>query len=188
MSQAAGGLRVDREDFAEFRCERAALINVTNSEPRICASRIELCTPLARPSQNTCCGVCDGRSATCVPLTILVAIVIITFLNINRGCVTAPLVTARQRPPRGRRAEALPEGREATRRNSVKRAPRADWQPGDGGGPNELWTTAKTAAYLKVPVSTLYAWRYRNSGPPAHRIGRHLRYDAAEVRRWAATQ
>jgi hypothetical protein len=42
-------------------------------------------------------------------------------------------------------------------------------------GPEELWTTAETAAFLKVPVATLYRWRYMGSGPPAHKVGRHLR-------------
>ncbi|MGF1618095.1 MAG: helix-turn-helix transcriptional regulator [Acidimicrobiia bacterium] len=32
------------------------------------------------------------------------------------------------------------------------------------------------AAYLDVPVKTLYAWRYKREGPPALRVGRHLRY------------
>ncbi len=40
------------------------------------------------------------------------------------------------------------------------------------------------AAYLEVPVKTLYAWRYRREGPPAFRVGRHLRYRWRDVQRW----
>lgn len=47
-----------------------------------------------------------------------------------------------------------------------------------------LWTAAQTAEYLGVPVATLYRWRYVRTGPTAFRVGRHLRYDPDEVRRW----
>ncbi|MDF1595753.1 MAG: helix-turn-helix domain-containing protein [Acidimicrobiia bacterium] len=40
------------------------------------------------------------------------------------------------------------------------------------------------AAYLEVPVKTLYAWRYRREGPPAFRVGRHLRYRWRDVQQW----
>ena len=40
------------------------------------------------------------------------------------------------------------------------------------------------AAYLEVPVKTLYAWRYRRQGPPAFRVGRHLRYRWSDVQQW----
>ena len=40
------------------------------------------------------------------------------------------------------------------------------------------------AAYLDVPVKTLYAWRYRREGPPAFRVGRHLRYRRNDIQRW----
>lgn len=40
------------------------------------------------------------------------------------------------------------------------------------------------AAYLGVPVKTLYAWRYRREGPPAFRVGRHLRYRWRDVQMW----
>ncbi|MGB3763655.1 MAG: helix-turn-helix domain-containing protein [Ornithinimicrobium sp.] len=38
--------------------------------------------------------------------------------------------------------------------------------------------------YLGVPVDTLYAWRTKGAGPPAFKVGRHLRYDPAEVVVW----
>ena len=51
-----------------------------------------------------------------------------------------------------------------------------------------LWTVADVADYLGVPVETLYAWRKRRTGPPAARIGKHLRYDPRSVREWFAGQ
>lgn len=47
-----------------------------------------------------------------------------------------------------------------------------------------LWEVDQVAEYLRVPVQTLYAWRKRHYGPPAGRVGRHLRYDPTEVRQW----
>lgn len=40
------------------------------------------------------------------------------------------------------------------------------------------------AANFEVPVKTLYAWRYRREGPPAFRVGRHLRYRWGDVQMW----
>ncbi|GAA3729582.1 helix-turn-helix domain-containing protein [Salinactinospora qingdaonensis] len=51
-----------------------------------------------------------------------------------------------------------------------------------------LWSVKDTAAFLGVPAKTLYQWRYLEVGPPSHRIGRHLRYDPAEVRAWVLRQ
>ena len=42
----------------------------------------------------------------------------------------------------------------------------------------------ETASYLRVPVATLYAWRYKGEGPPAIKVGRHLRYRRSEVDAW----
>ena len=40
------------------------------------------------------------------------------------------------------------------------------------------------AAFLSVPVKTLRDWRYTGVGPSGFRVGRHVRYEPAEVRRW----
>ncbi|SCG46428.1 helix-turn-helix domain-containing protein [Micromonospora inositola] len=45
-----------------------------------------------------------------------------------------------------------------------------------------LWTAEDVSTFLGVPVGTLYQWRYRRIGPRASRVGRHLRYDPADVR------
>jgi hypothetical protein len=47
-----------------------------------------------------------------------------------------------------------------------------------------LITTDELAAFLSLPVKTLRDWRYTGVGPRALRVGRHLRYEPAEVRRW----
>lgn len=47
-----------------------------------------------------------------------------------------------------------------------------------------IWDADQVAEYLKVPKATLYRWRSDRSGPPARRVGRHLRYKSAEVIDW----
>jgi excisionase family DNA binding protein len=47
-----------------------------------------------------------------------------------------------------------------------------------------LLTADEVAAFLQVPRATLYAWRYQSKGPPAFRVGRHLRYPAEGLRQW----
>lgn len=47
-----------------------------------------------------------------------------------------------------------------------------------------LWTVDDVSAFLRIPVETLYQWRKKRVGPPARKIGRHLRYDPAAVRAW----
>jgi excisionase family DNA binding protein len=49
---------------------------------------------------------------------------------------------------------------------------------------DRLVNVKELASYLDVPVKTLYAWRYRREGPPAFRVGRHLRYRWSDVERW----
>lgn len=56
-------------------------------------------------------------------------------------------------------------------------------KPHDG-----LWTPQVLAAFLGVPVKTLYSWRYLGTGPPFIRVGRHLRYRRADVETWLAEQ
>ena len=53
--------------------------------------------------------------------------------------------------------------------------------PAPGG---RLWTAQDVAAYLTVPIATLYQWRYLGTGPTAYRVGRHLRYEPAAVLAW----
>lgn len=52
---------------------------------------------------------------------------------------------------------------------------------------DRLWTVHDVSQFLGVPVGTLYQWRVRSEGPPAMRLGRHLRFDPDTVRQWAAS-
>jgi hypothetical protein len=47
-----------------------------------------------------------------------------------------------------------------------------------------LWTVRDVSEFLRVPVQTLYSWRVQGYGPPARRVGKHLRYRPDEVVRW----
>jgi len=49
-----------------------------------------------------------------------------------------------------------------------------------------LWGPKEVAAYLGVPVQTIYQWRTRGYGPPGTRIGKHVRFRPADVEAWVA--
>lgn len=50
-----------------------------------------------------------------------------------------------------------------------------------------MWTTAETAAYLRLHPVTLRAWRHecRVDQPPYVQVGSAIRYAPGEVARWA---
>ena len=48
----------------------------------------------------------------------------------------------------------------------------------------KLLSPLDLAGYLGVPRSTVYEWRYKGTGPPASRVGKHIRYREADVERW----
>lgn len=54
--------------------------------------------------------------------------------------------------------------------------------------PNEIMTLQEAAAYLKVPVATLYAWRTQGTGPRGARVGRYVRYRRSDVDAWLDAQ
>jgi excisionase family DNA binding protein len=54
--------------------------------------------------------------------------------------------------------------------------------------PDRWMTPEEVAERLGVPRATLYAWRYKNIGPAAVRLGRHLRYRVEAVEAWEAEQ
>ncbi|HWE91838.1 MAG TPA: helix-turn-helix domain-containing protein [Pseudonocardiaceae bacterium] len=35
-----------------------------------------------------------------------------------------------------------------------------------------------------MPVQTIYDWRTRRYGPTGRKVGRHIRYEADEVKQW----
>ena len=47
-----------------------------------------------------------------------------------------------------------------------------------------LWSLRDVSQFLGVPVGTLYQWRVRGEGPPAFKVGRHVRFDPDRVRAW----
>ena len=46
---------------------------------------------------------------------------------------------------------------------------------------DELLTVQQLAELLKVPVATVYRWRYRGDGPRGIRVGRYVRYRLSDV-------
>jgi excisionase family DNA binding protein len=47
-----------------------------------------------------------------------------------------------------------------------------------------LLTIGEVAAYLSVPVRTLYMWRTNGDGPRGMKVGRHVRYRPEDVEAW----
>jgi excisionase family DNA binding protein len=54
--------------------------------------------------------------------------------------------------------------------------------------PARLWTVDDLARFLRVPVNTIYKWRANGEGPPAYRLGKHLRFDEHQVHEWLRTR
>ena len=44
------------------------------------------------------------------------------------------------------------------------------------------------AAYLGIPISTVYDWRVHGKGPTAYRFGKHLKFAISDVQAWIAQQ
>jgi excisionase family DNA binding protein len=61
-------------------------------------------------------------------------------------------------------------------------------QPEPHHTPARLLSIPELAAYLGVPVATIYRWRYTRDGPVGHRVGRHVRYRLIDIERWLETQ
>jgi excisionase family DNA binding protein len=70
---------------------------------------------------------------------------------------------------------------EKVMRDSVVKGPRSKTQPVEL---RQLLSVEQLADLLQVPVSTIYHWRLRGEGPRPMRVGRYLRYEAADVARW----
>lgn len=47
-----------------------------------------------------------------------------------------------------------------------------------------LLSPEQLAAELGIPVATVYAWRYRGTGPRGIKVGRHVRYRITDVDAW----
>jgi len=53
---------------------------------------------------------------------------------------------------------------------------------------HELLTPDDVVAEWKIPKPTLYRWRTTGYGPPALRVGKHLRYRRSDLEGWLASQ
>jgi len=51
-----------------------------------------------------------------------------------------------------------------------------------------LWHIQVVAAYFDVSVDTVYGWRSKTYGPPAIKVGKHLRWRPEVVVAWAKEQ
>lgn len=47
-----------------------------------------------------------------------------------------------------------------------------------------LWSIDDLAAFLGVPVGTIYQWRTKAYGPVGVRVGRFVRFRPADVHAW----
>lgn len=47
-----------------------------------------------------------------------------------------------------------------------------------------LLSTEDLAAYLQVPLQTIYKWRRLGTGPVGFRVGKHVRYSRGAVDEW----
>ena len=50
--------------------------------------------------------------------------------------------------------------------------------------PERLWSHAETATFLVLPEATLHQLNYKGTGPRSYKVGRHRRYDPADVVAW----
>jgi excisionase family DNA binding protein len=51
------------------------------------------------------------------------------------------------------------------------------------------WMTLEDISQdLRVPVQTLYQWRMRREGPPAHKVGRLVRVRRVDYEAWLASR
>jgi excisionase family DNA binding protein len=60
--------------------------------------------------------------------------------------------------------------------------------PTDAWGMEPLMDVHELAAYLGIPISTVYDWRVHGKGPTAYRFGKHLKFAVSDVRAWIAQQ
>ncbi|MET7516386.1 helix-turn-helix domain-containing protein [Streptomyces sp. NPDC005480] len=66
-----------------------------------------------------------------------------------------------------------------SRTRSAQPDPRATLR---SGLPDRYLTPDDIAEIFSVPLETIYQWRKKRTGPLGFRVGKHLRYDPADVR------
>ncbi|TDD71641.1 DNA-binding protein [Jiangella aurantiaca] len=60
--------------------------------------------------------------------------------------------------------------------------------PSGPWGLEPLIDVEELAAYLGVPVTTIYDWRTNGKGPPAYKFGKALKFAVSDVRAWLVRQ
>lgn len=53
---------------------------------------------------------------------------------------------------------------------------------------DDILTPVELSEELKVPIATVYTWRYKQTGPRGIRVGKHIRFRRSDVERWLETQ
>lgn len=53
---------------------------------------------------------------------------------------------------------------------------------------SEIITASDLAAWLEVPLTTVYGWNYTRTGPKVIKVGRHCRYRRSDVEAWLASR
>ena len=53
---------------------------------------------------------------------------------------------------------------------------------------DEVLTIEQLAAWLQIPVQTIYKLRHQRKGPPGIKVGRRLRFRTADVDKWWTAQ
>jgi excisionase family DNA binding protein len=56
--------------------------------------------------------------------------------------------------------------------------------PATANDDERLWSIAEVADYLGVSKETIYGWRKSGYGPPASKVGKHLRWRPVDVTDW----
>ena len=55
-------------------------------------------------------------------------------------------------------------------------------------GPDQLMTVREVAEYLRVPIATIYAWRYQGEGPVVTKLRtKSIRFRRGDVDAWNRT-
>jgi excisionase family DNA binding protein len=58
------------------------------------------------------------------------------------------------------------------------------FDPPASPGTDHMLSPEDLAAYLAVPLATVYRWRSRGDGPASYRVGRHVRYKLQDIEDW----
>lgn len=53
---------------------------------------------------------------------------------------------------------------------------------------SKLLSPADVQKLYTIPVTTLEKWRSLKIGPPYHKLGKHIRYQAKDVEQWIASR